>query len=568
MSNLVTRRVKRGKHVKRVKCGKRSKRKGKGYSKHKKHYTRKYGKRTQGRMRRQTRKKIGGLTRPFNFVLPKNDTRFNNIEIQGQGWAYVTKLGSVTSRTDSPEQIIIYQNKDINGNGNVTGNYFIARCTFAYCDNGINMKSKILETEDFTIQPLYDKNDQRKVSLRFMTTPPQRDRYRISFTDEDNLKCSIHTNYYPLENDNSLPAFYVRKFTGKQADLEVQVNSDNTGQQAEVNNPRHPDEEPGNNEGVTDQNADPMSERNRNLQELMNSINFLQPSIDDIRKMLKVSNDNTCSFLCNPDKCDETMLEKLRQKYMEKIKDKEILSVDNAIEIFYNTLDENLLLILENFYVQSQNLTKEELKELFSHCDQQLLYILTDPRSTHKNLHGIMNMLYKKIRESILENDSYLQQNLENMQKLLELLNSMSPENMQKLLELLNSMSPENMTSLLEGYNNLHTSPDSMAKLLELYSFIEKTYDGKFLIHRYPKGKTPFTQRLLRNTKHRKATCDSVQALNREVDYFDETMFIKDDEFKKVVEECLPSPSSRLITGGGRRRKTLKKKRLRNSKQT
>jgi hypothetical protein len=155
----------------------------------------------------------------------------------------------------------------------------------------------------------------------------------------------------------------------------------------------------------------------------------------------------------------------------------------------------------------------------------------------------------------------------ENMQKLLELLNSMSPENMQELLQLLNSMSPENMTSLLEGYNNLNTSPDSMAKLLELYSFIEKTDDGKFLIHRYPKGKTPFTQRLLRNTKHRKATCDSVQALNREVDRFDETMFIKDDEFKKVVKECVSSPSSGLITGGGKRRKTLKNKRMRNSKQ-
>ena len=423
-----------------------------------------------------------------------------------------------------------------------------------------------------------------------MTTPPQQDRYRISFTDEDNVKCSIHTDYYPLKNDNSFPAFYVRKFTDRKPLLKISDNYSSlasiahkdTYQQAEVNNPQHLDEKSGNNDNVTYQNADPMSERNRNLQELMNSINFSQPSIDDITKMLKVSNDNTCSFLCNPDECDETMLEKLRQKYMEKIKDKEISSVDDAIEIFYNTLDENLLLILENFYVQSQSLTNENLKELFSQCDQRLSYSLIDPRSTHKNLHGIINMLYKKIRESILTNDSYLQQNLENMQKLLQLLNSMTPENMQKLLQLLNSMSPENMQellqllnsmspenmpSLLEGYNNLNTSPDSMAKLLELYSFIEKIDDDKFLIHRYPKGKTPFTQRLLRNTNHRKATCDSVLELNREVDYFNESMFIKDDEFEKVVKECRSSPSSGLITGGGKRRKTLKKKRMRNSKQ-
>ena len=48
MSKLVTRRLRCGKHVKRVKCGKRSKRKGKGYSKYTKHYTQKYGNRTQG----------------------------------------------------------------------------------------------------------------------------------------------------------------------------------------------------------------------------------------------------------------------------------------------------------------------------------------------------------------------------------------------------------------------------------------------------------------------------------------------------------------------------------------
>jgi hypothetical protein len=568
-------RVRRSKYTKR-----------KGYSKYTKHYTRKYGKRIQ--QRRQTRKKIGGLRRPFNFVLPVNDPRFNNIEIQGQGWAYVTKLGSVTSRTDSPEQIIIYQKKD--SNGNVTGNYFIARCTFAYCDNGLNMESKILETADFTADYLYDKNNQRKVSLQFMTTLPQQDRYRISFTDEDNVKCSIHNTYYPLKNDNSFPAFYVKKFTGIQPLQEIpdtnhsslaSIAPEDTGQQAAVNISPELGEESGNNEDVTNQYAPPTSEKDRQLQELIDSINFKTPTIEDIRKMLKVTNDITCPFLCNPDECDETMLEKLRQKYMEKIEDKEISRVDDAIEIFYNTLDENLLLILENFYVQSQILTKEELKKLFSQCDQILSYSLTDARSTHKNLHGIMNMLYKKIRNSIINSDDYLEQNFENMKKLLDLLNSMTPENMQillellnsmtranmqQLLQLLNSMSPENITSLLEGYNNLNTSPDSMAQLLELYSFIEKIDDDKFLIHRYPKGKTPFTQRLLINRKHKYATCESVLELNREVHYFGGTSFIKDKEFEKVVQECTSHTPPRLITGGGRRRKTLKKKRLRNSK--
>ena len=213
----------------------------------------------------------------------------------------------------------------------------------------------------------------------------------------------------------------------------------------------------------------PMSEKEREKQEFLDSINFLQPDIDDIRKMLKVTvtDEITCAFLCNPDECDKGMLEKLKQKYMEKIKNNNSVSdSDDAIEIFYDTLDENLFLILENFYVQSQILTKEKLKKLFTQCDQQLSYSLTDPRSTHKNLHGIMNMLYKKIKESILKNDSYLQQNLENMQKLLQLLNSMTPENMQKLLQLLNSMTPVNMQKLLQLLNSM--TPENMQKLLLL----------------------------------------------------------------------------------------------------
>jgi hypothetical protein len=210
----------------------------------------------------------------------------------------------------------------------------------------------------------------------------------------------------------------------------------------------------------------PISEKEREFQTSLDSINFLQPGIDDIRKMLKVTNETTCPFLCNPDECDETMLEKLRQKYMEKIKGKEIQDGDDAIEIFYDTLDKNLLLILENFYVQSQTLTKEKLTNLFSQCDQNLSYSLNDSSSTHKNLHGIVNMLYKKIRNSIITSDVYLEQNFENMKKLLQLLNSMTPENMQKLLQLLNSMTPANMQKLLQLLNSM--TPENMQKLLQL----------------------------------------------------------------------------------------------------
>ena len=166
MSKLVTRRVRRGKHVKRGKrsrCGgKHSKRKG--YSKYKKHYTRKYGKRIQ--RRRQTRKKVGGfklfslrpkkllsLSDPFNFVLPTNITGTGNINILGQGWAYVTKLNSRTSISDRPEQVIIY--KELNKQGIRIGNYFIARCPYTQCDinDRDNMREKnmkpLLQTKEF-----------------------------------------------------------------------------------------------------------------------------------------------------------------------------------------------------------------------------------------------------------------------------------------------------------------------------------------------------------------------------------------------------------------------------------
>lgn len=210
MSKLVTRRVRRGRHVKRSRCGgKRSRRKG--YNK--KHYTRKYGKQSQ--RLRQTRKKVGGTgkkPRLFNFVLPQNDPRFANIEIQGQGWVYVTKLGSLLSGTNIPEQIIIY--KKLDNAGKVTGNYFIARCVYDTCNDGINMKSKILETPFFSSE-INGINDLRKVVLHFTTTP-QKDRYRIRFTDEDNQRCFSNEDWYPdITTDKYLPAFYIKEFTGR-----------------------------------------------------------------------------------------------------------------------------------------------------------------------------------------------------------------------------------------------------------------------------------------------------------------------------------------------------------------
>ena len=190
MNKIKTRHAKRAMHVKRR--GKHTTHKG--YRKYRKHHTRKYGKRTQGqgqgqgkgrlRKQRQTRRKVGGfsLFKPklttsteFNFVLPSTDPRFQNIQIQGKGWAYVTKLGSFLSQSDRPEQLIIFKTK--NEREEPDGNYFIARCVSSECSNGQNMESKILEITGFDSVSTIDNDN---VSCVFTTS--MGDKYKITFT--------------------------------------------------------------------------------------------------------------------------------------------------------------------------------------------------------------------------------------------------------------------------------------------------------------------------------------------------------------------------------------------------
>jgi hypothetical protein len=171
----------------------------------------------------------------------------------------------------------------------------------------------------------------------------------------------------------------------------------------------------------------------------------------------------------------------------------------------------------------------------------------------------------------------------ENMKKLLKLLNSMTPQNMQKLLQLLKDMTTKTMADLLDVLthdNNkdeitttilddyIKLDAESMAQLLELYSFIKKKkYTSvrdppKYWIHRYKNGNTPLSQRLFRNTKHKPTTCKSVQSLDKTANQLktrDGIEFIQDEEFTKVLKECEHYPPQ-IVTGGGRRRKTLKKK--------
>ena len=93
------------------------------------------------------------------------------------------------------------------------------------------------------------------------------------------------------------------------------------------------------------------------------------------------------------------------------------------------------------------------------------------------------------------------------------------------------------------------------------------------MIHRYVKGETPFSQRLYRNKKHQPKTCKAVTALHNQVKEIlkEEGPTIQEDkEFKNVLAECneySPSTSPEVVTGGGRKRKTLKKKRRHGNKR-
>jgi len=215
MSKLVTRRVRRGKHVKRMKRGKRSKRNG--YSK--KHYTRKYGRRTRTRPRTKrggngngnvelemTQRKTGApdeepsapvegtgasniqTSTPIDDTDPKpsdfNFTtvngpwpkKFNQIALTelGKGFAKVTKLNDKGetarfSKTDRTEQLIIYTAH----NGTVTQPvFYIARCPSDQCEEGKNMESNILETRIFTRDDIFPNS----YVYRFMSGS---DNYRI-----------------------------------------------------------------------------------------------------------------------------------------------------------------------------------------------------------------------------------------------------------------------------------------------------------------------------------------------------------------------------------------------------
>lgn len=308
-----------------------------------------------------------------------------------------------------------------------------------------------------------------------------------------------------------------------------------------------------------------------------------------------------CVLFCKPDSCSENMLEKIKERLIEKAPNYDlnldVIDIDAASVVLAEILDDSLLLILENLCdeydktkkIDSITQCKSKIDELFKRTlfrnNNILHHILkiffnnivkigNDNYICIKNLKLLLELLNSMTRENTDELEKVLKQmTAQNIEKMLNLLKSMTPESILNLLNDLTTINQKQIEGMLHTYNELNKNPEYMAQLLELYSFIEKTQNGEVLIHRYVKGETPFSQRLYRNEKHQPKTCKAVTALHNQVNEILKEGGLtiqEDDEFKNVLAECntdLPSTSPEVLTGGGRKRKTLKKKRGGNSKR-
>jgi hypothetical protein len=577
---------------KRAKHGKYTKRKGRVrvyHQKYKKHYTRKYGKRIQ--RRRRTRSKKGG---ELTLNIPNMNTP---VTILYRYFARITKPNVDSfSEDNKQEQIIMYTQQ---GKPN---SIFIARCPSKDCSTETG--AQIMELDYKSL-----KKDASNREYFFISGGKK---YKMKI-DDDGVGGveGVGETLLDVFKESTIPK------ESAEAPVEAPVEAPAKTLESSVKESV---------EAPVGVETPQMSEKDRKFQELIDSINFKNPTIDDIKKMLKVTNpfDTMCSFLCNPDNpdnpddCDEQMLEKLRKKYMEKITQNNVSKIKDATKIFDDVLNENLFLILENLYIQSKKMKKEEFKNLVNTCSAAIAQTF----DKKNNLHKIVFILYSKFLKSyeISENES--RQNLENMKKLLDLLNSMTPENMKKLLDLLNSMTPENMKKLLDLLNSmtpenmgiilqalntkfnisnsgvllatsdhsiglllsdhLKLNEESMSKLLDFYSFSEikkslyptgKIVRYDFICHKYKGGKTPFLK-IISIGKEESSTCKAIDVLNKSIEIF--TPFLKhmhgeknkdnveirneyDAKLFKADNEC----RVRYYQGGGKR-KTLKIRHVKN----
>jgi len=281
---------------------------------------------------------------------------------------------------------------------------------------------------------------------------------------------------------------------------------------------------------------------------------FFDEDVDDIENL-------EIKDLLNDNELLETMLKKMLENSM-------FFMVDNLVEKIkvHNTK----FLNDETCY---ENIIRTYIKNKLFRILITLISKIRNEPENEKNVENI-ELLLDLLKKMSEENMTLLhillnEMSDDNMGKLLRLLESMTPESISKLISDLKILEEQKIKEILKNYIELNKNHSSMAQLLELYSFIERTPNGVFLVHRYKDGKTPLGQSLLRNKKHKLETCSSVAALDNQVKNVSNQgalRFTEDNEFKKVLAECSQYPPSQQVTSGGRKRRTLKKKRRGKSK--
>jgi hypothetical protein len=86
-------------------------------NRHRRHYTRKVNRSRRGGV------PLLQISEAFNFSFPDDN---QDKTLIAAGWGYVTKISSVFSQKNRPEQLIVYKKKD-------SDQIYIARCTFSDC---------------------------------------------------------------------------------------------------------------------------------------------------------------------------------------------------------------------------------------------------------------------------------------------------------------------------------------------------------------------------------------------------------------------------------------------------
>ncbi len=189
-------------------------------NRHRRHYT-----------RRVNRSKRGGvpllrIDKPFNFSLP-GDYSNEPYNVVAAGWGYVTKLNSVFSQKNRPEQLIIFEKNNDNDN------YYIERCISEKCNTSTkkNVQDTILaKKSSFRINEInnmliahFITNNNKEYQI---VDGQQIEKNEVSINNKKILARSLYTFFKDIQNLTDVKIIgYLKQFRTNPRLLGVLVDS-------------------------------------------------------------------------------------------------------------------------------------------------------------------------------------------------------------------------------------------------------------------------------------------------------------------------------------------------------